>query len=90
MHILSENVELRYISHDPAANGETDFKGETSTLTTQQRIDYLNRYAEVLPQHVKNFDLDMPIVSLETAVERLKSIKPQPRPQVRRRIDLAD
>lgn len=90
MHILSENVELRYISREPAANGETDFKGETSTLTTQQRIDYLNRYAEVLPQHVKNFDLDTPVVPLETAVERLKTIKPQPRSQVRRRIDLAD
>lgn len=88
MHILSENVELRYVSHDPAANGETDFKGETSTLTTQQRIDYLNRYAEVLPRHVKNFDLDTPIVPLGKAIERMKSLKPQPRPQVRRRIHL--
>lgn len=90
MHILSENVELRYVSHDPAANGETDFKGETSTLTTQQRIDYLNRYAEVLPRHVKNFDLDAPIVPLAKAIERAKTLKPQPRPQVRHRIQLDD
>lgn len=90
MHILSENVELRYVSRDPAANGETDFKGETSTLTTQQRIDYLNRYAEVLPRHVKNFDLDTPIVPLAKAIERTKALKPQPRPQVRRRIQLDD
>ena len=50
MKMLSRNVELRFVSQDPKANGETDFKGETSTLSTQQRIDYLNRYAEVLPQ----------------------------------------
>ena len=90
MKMLSKNVELRFVSQDPKANGETDFKGETSTLSTQQRIDYLNRYAEVLPQYVDNFSLDKPIVTIEEAKERLKQIKPQPQPKVRRRIVLDD
>ena len=88
MKMLSRNVELRFISHDPRANGETDFKGETSTLSTQERIDYLNRYAEVLPRYVDNYSLDHPIVTIEKAKERLKQIKPQPLPAVRHRIVL--
>ena len=88
MKILSRNVELRFISNDPKANGETDFKGETSTLTTYQRINYLNRYAEVLPRYVDNYSLDHPIVTIEEAKERLKQIKPQPLPAVRHRIVL--
>ncbi|MBQ7886109.1 MAG: hypothetical protein IJ313_04355, partial [Clostridia bacterium] len=90
MNILSKNMELRFISHDPAANGETDFKGETSMLTTQQRVDYLNAYAQALPRYVDNFSLDEPIVTLEAAKARLAQVKPQPKPAVRRRIALAD
>lgn len=90
MKMLSRNVELRYVSHDPKANGETDFKGETSTLSTQQRVDYLDRYAKVLPQYVDNFSLDQPIITIEEAKEQLKQIKPQPQPAIRRRIVLDD
>lgn len=89
MKILSKNLELRYISHDANANGETDFKGETSTLTTQQRIDFLNTYAEKLPKLFGDFSLDKPIVTLDTAREYLKNkIKPQPQPSIRKRIQL--
>ncbi len=35
---ISKNFELRYISNNPKADGETDFKGETSILTTEERI----------------------------------------------------
>lgn len=89
MNILSKNMELRYISSDASADGETDFKGETSTLTTQQRIDFLNVYAEKLPRLFDDFSLDKPIVTLDEAREYLKrKIKPQPRPYVRKRIQL--
>ena len=36
MKTISRNLELRFFSSDPAADGETDFKGETSTLTIRQ------------------------------------------------------
>lgn len=90
MKKLCENFEMRYISHSPEANGETDFKGETSTLTTQERIRFLNAYAKSLPRLFEDFSLTKEIVTLKEAKERLKSIKPQPVPSVRKRILLDD
>lgn len=89
MNILSKNLELRYISHDTKANGETDFKGETSTLSTQQRIEFLNEYAKKLPAMFEDFSLSKPIVTLDEAREYLNTkIKPQPLPDIRKRIQL--
>jgi hypothetical protein len=46
MKTISESFELRYFSQDTNANGETDFKGETSVLDNEQRITFLNEYAK--------------------------------------------
>lgn len=88
MDIISRNFELRYVSNDHNADGETDFKGETSTLSTDQRVEYLNAYSKRLPEFVSDFSLDDQIVTLEEAQERLLTLKPQPQPQVRNRICL--
>lgn len=88
MNIISRNFEMRFVSSDQSANGETDFKGDTSTLTTQQRIDYLNAYAQNIAEYVDDFSLDKQIVSMEEAKERLRKIKPQPIPKIRKRIVL--
>lgn len=90
MNRISRNYELRYFSKDIKANGETDFKGETSTLTTEQRIDYLNTYARKLPRVFEDFSLDKPVVLLEEAKERLAKIKPQPAPEIRKRLPLEE
>ncbi len=90
MNILSKNLELRYISRDKKANGETDFKGETSTLTTEERVEFLNEYARQLPKMFNDFSLDKPVVTLEEAKKRFEKIKPQPVPNTRRRIALDD
>lgn len=90
MNIISKNFEMRFVSNDQRANGETDFKGDTSILTTQQRIDYLNAYAQKISEHAENFSLDEQAVSMEEARERLHNIKPQPGPKIRRRIALED
>ena len=86
MELLSDNFELRFFSSDKSANGETDFKGETSTLTTEQRVEFLNAYADRMSRQYKDFSLEQPIVSLQEARERLKQIKPQPLPRKRKRI----
>lgn len=86
MELISDSFELRYISKDKSANGETDFKGETSTLTTEQRVEFLNAYAERMSRQYDDYSLDKPIVSLEEAKERLLGIKPQPSPKKRKRI----
>ncbi|MBQ9612818.1 MAG: hypothetical protein IJV14_09550 [Lachnospiraceae bacterium] len=86
--LISQNMELRYISRADTANGETDFKGETSVLTTQERLHYLDTYAGELLRFFPDADLDKPVVSMEEAKKRLSKIKPQPLPAVRRRIPL--
>lgn len=88
MNIISKNFELRYISGDTKANGETDFKGETSVLNTEQRIDFLNEYARAMKDILGDVSLDTEIVTLNESKERLGKIKPQPVPQKRRRIIL--
>lgn len=90
MKTISDSFELRFVSRAPCADGETDFKGETSTLTTEQRVDYLNEYARTMHAFYPDIDLDNPVVTLAQARERLAAIKPQPQPQARRRIDLND
>ena len=88
MELLSDNFELRFFSSDKTANGETDFKGETSTLTTEQRVEFLNAYADQMSRQYEDFSLEQPIVSLQEARERLGQIKPQPLPRKRKRIIL--
>lgn len=90
MKLLSDSFELRFFSSDKSADGETDFKGETSTLTTAQRVEFLNAYADRMSRQYEDFSLEQPIVSLQEAVERLKQIKPQPLPQKRKRISLEE
>lgn len=88
MNIISKNFELRYISGDTKANGESDFKGETSVLDTEQRIDFLNEYARAMKDILGDVSLNTEIVTLTESKERLGKIKPQPVPQKRRRIIL--
>ena len=88
MRLLSDSFELRFFSNDISANGETDFKGETSTLTTEQRVEFLNGYAERMSRQYKDFSLERPIITLQEARERLKQIKQQPLPRKRKRIQL--
>lgn len=88
MKLISNNFELKFISHDGRANGETDFKGETSTLTTEQRVEFLNAYAKRMSRQYEDFSLEESIVSLEEAGERLLKIKPQPLPKKRNRVQL--
>lgn len=88
MELLSSNFELRYISSKKEANGETDFKGRTSTLNTEQRVDFLSAYADRMEKQYEDFSLDEPIVTIEEARDRLKCIKPQPKPSIRKRIQL--
>jgi hypothetical protein len=72
--VISRSMELRYYSEIPEANGVTDFRGSTEVFSTDQRIDYLN--------------WDKKVVTDEEAKERLSAIKPQPLPEVRKRIPL--
>lgn len=88
MKAISKSFELRYFSQDDKANGETDFKGETSVLDTDQRISFLNEYANQMEKNRQDVDLYNPIVTASEVKTVLGKIKVQPLPEHRKRIIL--
>lgn len=85
---VSRSFELRYITDDPAANGPTDFKGETAVFDTDQRVEFLRHYADYAARFFDDPDLDRLVVSDEEVEAALARLEPQPLPRVRRRIRL--
>jgi len=43
--VLSRSFELRYVTENRKACGESDFNGPTSIFSTEQRVEYLKHYA---------------------------------------------
>ena len=85
---LSSGYEVRYFSKDAKANGETDFKGETSTLNTDQRLAFLKYYGDQVSAFYGDKDLNTEVVTNLEAVNFFKGIKPQPLPVTRKRVTL--
>ena len=85
---ISRAFELRYVTGDAQANGETDFKGSTTIFSTEQRIEFLRHYERVAGKFSQDPDWDKRVVSQRDAQEALRGIKPQPLPAVRRRLPL--
>ena len=82
------SFEMRYFTADPKANGETDFHGETEWMTLEQRVDFLNKYAEYASRIWEDVHLDKKLVSQTEISEKLKDMKPQPLTAIRRTIPL--
>ncbi len=85
---ISDGYEVRYFSKDPSANGETDFKGETSTLDNEKRIEFLKFYADEVSSYYGDQDLNTQVVTDQEAIDFLGTIKAQPLPTLRKRINL--
>ena len=86
----SRSFELRYVTNDTAANGETDFKGKTEYLDTEQRVDFLKQYARVASRFFNDTAYNTKVVTEQEVQSALAKIKPQPLPSVRRRIPLEE
>ena len=86
----SSTLEMRYLTPDAKADGETDFHGETEWMNLEQRIDFLSKYASFASSFWNNPQLDKPLLNEGEALKRLKDIKPQPLTQVRRTLRLND
>lgn len=82
--------EMRHITSDPKANGDTDFHGETEWMNLEQRIDFLDKYATFSANFWKNPKLDMPLLKEGEAKTALQNIKPQPLTTVRKTVRLSD
>jgi len=85
---ISRSFEVRYVTTDARANGETDFKGKTTIFTTEQRLEFLSQYEQFAGRFFGDPDWDTQIVSQSELSETLRRIKPQPLPEVRRRLPL--
>jgi len=83
---ISRSFELRYVSDDSNADGASGFKGESSIFDDDQRLEYLTNYARYATEYFNDTLMNKKVVSLEQARERLKTIKPQPLPSVRKRL----
>ena len=83
---LSKAFEFRYISEDPNANGETDFKGETEVFDTNQRVAFLHNYAEYAKTFFRDYKLNFKIAPEAEIAQVLKNLKPQPLPKIRNKI----
>ncbi len=80
------SFELRYFTDDPAANGITDFKGETAVFDTEKRVEFLNQYAHVAKSFFKDPALNTQVVTADEVRKQLEGLKQQPLPEIRKRI----
>jgi len=85
---LSHSFEFRYVDDNPAANGETDFKGRTAVFNTQKRVEFLYHYAEYAKSFFNDPKLDTQVVSDREVNAFIKNLKQQPLPRIRKRLPL--
>ena len=85
---LGEVFEMRHFTSDPKANGETDFKGETAWMNTEQRVRFLNDYADHASRYFGNPEYDQEIVNEDEVEKVLASLKAPPLTNIRRTIPL--
>ena len=82
--------EMRYITSDSKADGETDFTGESEWMSLDQRIDFLNKYAAFASGFYGNLGLDKPLIGDGDIRQTVRRIKPQPLTNVRQTLRLTD
>lgn len=83
---ISSSFELRYYSKDKGSTGITDFKGENGFFNTEQRIEFLDVYADVAGKWFSDTALNR-LVNTPAEINRfLQMLKEQPLPDKRRRI----
>lgn len=84
----STTFEMRYFTSDPAADGVTDFHGETEWLDTESRVEMLGKYAGFASRFWGYPGMDTPLFGDADVRKALQGIKPQPLTSVRRTIPL--
>ena len=85
---LSRSFEMRYITGDPAANGETDFFGETQYFDNEQRVEFLRQYASYASEYFNDPGFNTVVAPDEQVDSVMRNLKPQPLPAIRKRLVL--
>lgn len=84
----SVTFEMRLFTPNPQADGLTDFHGETELLSTEERVEILNHYANFASRFWGDPGLNKPLFKEDDVRTRLATIKPQPTTSVRQTIRL--
>ena len=84
----AKTFEMRWFTSDPAADGVTDFHGQTEWLDTEGRIDALNSYARYASRFWEDPGQDKPLFTDGQVRDRVEAVKPQPLTSVRRTLPL--
>jgi len=87
-HSIGRTFEFKYFSKDSRANGETDFHGKTEVFNTDQRVEFLNRYADYATRYFNDPNLDTRIVTDAEVQDAMAKFKPMPLPTIRKHIAL--
>lgn len=87
---ISRSFEMRYFSKDTSANGETDFKGETEWMSTEQRVQALQEYTRFGSRFFDDPALDKRLIAEKEIDSLLGSLKPQPSPAIRQELRLTN
>jgi len=85
---VSRSFEFRYVTDDSHANGETDFKGDSAVFDTNGRVAFLRAYADFASKWFGDPEMEKEVISDSDVRRALTALKPQPLPQVKRRIRL--
>lgn len=88
--VLSRAFEMRYVTSDARASGETDFKGSTEIFDVEQRVAFLRHYADYAKEFFKDPGLDTIVASDDQVQRVLAGIKRQPLPEIRTCMPLQD
>lgn len=87
---VSSSFEVRYHSKDKASRGITDFKGENEVFGTEQRIEFLDIYADVASKWFLDSALDLKVNTRAEIREFLEGLREKPLPDQRRRLLLKE
>lgn len=83
---ISSSFELRYFSKEQEAAGHSDFKGENEFFSTEQRVEFLDKYCDFASTWFLDSALDKQLNESSEIDRFLKSFKARPLPVSRKRI----
>ncbi|MEL6943429.1 MAG: hypothetical protein AAFO82_12235 [Bacteroidota bacterium] len=86
--VVSRSFEMRYFTDSTIANGTIGFNGDSTFLTSEDRLYYLEKYAEYAKIFFQNTELNNQPVEEPEVVSLLEKIKPMPSPKNRQRLVL--
>ncbi|HKK61449.1 MAG TPA: hypothetical protein VJ951_02745, partial [Bacteroidales bacterium] len=85
---VSTSFELRYYSKDKATRGQTDFRGKAGFFDTEQRIEFLDAYADAAAKWFSDSSLNKKVNTTDEINRFLDNLKPAPLPVKRTRLIL--